>query len=129
VIRLLIDENVPVASVAWLRLQGHDVASILEEQPGAADIEIARWSAVSGRVIVTFDRDFGHLLYLGRLAVPAGLIFLRIVPTDPLEPGQIVQRVLDQLGEGVYGHLTAVDRRNARQRRLPEHGQLQRSTK
>jgi predicted nuclease of predicted toxin-antitoxin system len=119
VTRLLIDENVPLASTRLLRERGHDVISVQEERQGASDTEIAQWSAHTRRIIVTFDRDFGDSIYLGRMDIPAGVLFLRFVPSDELETGEIVDRLFVKLNDNVFGQMTSFDRRHARQRPLP----------
>jgi predicted nuclease of predicted toxin-antitoxin system len=118
VTRLLIDENVPLASTRLPRERGHDVISVQEERQGAADAEISRWSARTQRIIVTFDRDFGDSIHLGRIEIPAGVLFLRFVPSDELEAGEIVDRSLVKLNDNVFGQLTSADRWHARQRPL-----------
>jgi predicted nuclease of predicted toxin-antitoxin system len=114
----LADENVPAPSVTLLRRTGYDVISVLEERPGASDVEIIRWSAESGRVIITFDRDFGDLIFQRVVAPPAGVIFIRGAAASPTEPGELVARILEEIGPGVLGQLITVDRRHARLRSL-----------
>lgn len=57
-IRLLADENVPLASIRLLRTAGWDVAEVVR---GATDMAALALAAREQRVIVTFDRDFGRL--------------------------------------------------------------------
>ena len=59
--KLLADENIPLVSVRGLRDLGHDIVSIAEQSPGISDEEVLRLSRAQGRVIVTFDRDYGEL--------------------------------------------------------------------
>ena len=40
------------------------------------------------RVILTFDRDYGELLFRHRLGRPRGVIYFRYDPATPEEPGQ-----------------------------------------
>jgi hypothetical protein len=56
VIRFLLDENVPLASAARVRLAGHDVVQAIARETDRALLERA---TAERRVIVTFDRDFG----------------------------------------------------------------------
>jgi hypothetical protein len=41
-VRLLVDENVPVAAVRALRTAGHDVVFVTESHPGLPDIDVAK---------------------------------------------------------------------------------------
>ena len=59
--RLLVDENVPIASVIALRTAGHDVYSASEHDAGTADNVLLARAQEEGRLLVTFDRDFGDL--------------------------------------------------------------------
>jgi predicted nuclease of predicted toxin-antitoxin system len=113
----LADEHVPTATVTLLRLAGHEVLSVLEVRPGASDIEIIQWSAASGRVIITFDRDFGDLIFQRIVSPPAGVIFIRGA-ASPTEPGELVIRLLEEIGPGIFGQFITVDRRHARLRSL-----------
>ena len=81
--RLLADENVPGAVVATLRQQGHDVAWVLEDAPGSADPEVLERAQHDGRVLVTFDKDFGELAFRRGLAASVGVVLFRITLTSP----------------------------------------------
>lgn len=72
--RLLADENVPGAVVAALRQQGHDVAWIHEDAPGSPDPEVLERAQREGRVVVTFDKDFGELAFRRGLAASVGVV-------------------------------------------------------
>lgn len=65
--RLLANENIPLASVATLRRAAHDVVSVMERSPGFPDEEVLRLAHSEARIILTFDRDYGELVYRHRL--------------------------------------------------------------
>jgi predicted nuclease of predicted toxin-antitoxin system len=78
--RFLANENFPLASVIHLRAAGQDVVAVIQETPGARDPEVLHRAAADARVILTFDRDYGELIYRHRLPVPQGLsIFATIL--------------------------------------------------
>ena len=81
--RLLADQNVPGAVVAALRQQGHDVAWILEDAPGSPDPDVLERAQQDGRVLVTFDKDFGELAFHRGLAASVGIVLFRITLTSP----------------------------------------------
>jgi hypothetical protein len=63
-VRLLADENLPLAVVVALRSRGHDVVTIAESVlgSGAPDLEVLLHACVHGRAVVTLDRrDFFRL--------------------------------------------------------------------
>jgi predicted nuclease of predicted toxin-antitoxin system len=117
--RFLADENVPAASVRRLRAEGHDVASASEDAPGARDADVLARAAAEGRVVLTFDRDYGELLYRRAAPAPPGVVYLRFRPAHPEEPAE---RVLALLAAGAVareGHRTVLAHGHVRQRALP----------
>jgi len=83
--RLLLNENIPLASVRALREAGHDVLAITEYSPGITDQEVLQLAQRENRIVVTFDRDYGELIYRRGLPVPNGILYLRFSPKTPLE--------------------------------------------
>jgi predicted nuclease of predicted toxin-antitoxin system len=118
-VKLLANENVPLPSVTILRTAGFDVLSITETSPGIEDTEVLGLATAEQRVIVTFDRDYGELIYRLGLKPPSGVIYLRYQPRNPLEPAEqllILLRSPDLIFEGRF---TVVEREQIRQRPLP----------
>jgi len=89
-VRLLVNENIPLASVAALREAGHDVASITENSPGISDEAVMQRARADDRIIVTFDSDYGELVFRRRLPTPGGVLYLRFLPENPLEPASYI---------------------------------------
>jgi len=116
--RFLANENFPIASVRRLLSAGHDVVAILEVSPGARDLEVLAQASSDGRIILTFDRDYGELIYRRRLPVPPGLLYLRFAPVAPVEPAEAVLAIL-RAGIPLEGRFTIADRNRVRQRPLP----------
>jgi len=59
----LVDENAPRTIVEVLRNCGYDLLWIREYRRGMADEEIVRLSISENRIILTFDKDFGELIF------------------------------------------------------------------
>lgn len=118
--RLLADENVPLASVRALRSAGHDTASIAEEAPGSPDRAVLERAVAEDRILLTFDRDFGDLVYRRGASVPPGVILLRFIPLFPEEPAQLVLELSERSELVFRGQFTVVDRERIRQRSLPK---------
>lgn len=117
--RFLTDENVPAPSVQLLRRAGHDVAAIGELAPGIADEAVLAFARENGRVLITFDRDFGELVYHRGAPVPPGIIYLRVRPTSVTSAGEAVERLLRPSSIIIPGHFIVVDDDKVRQRPLP----------
>lgn len=86
--RFLANENFPMMSVVQLREAGYDVAYGSEDAPGAEDSLVLEPAVHEERIILTFDRDYGELIYRLRMPVPKGVVYFRYLPATPEEPAQ-----------------------------------------
>lgn len=115
----LADEHFPTSSTHLLRNAGYEVTAIVEESIAIADVEVMARAVLENRIILTFDRDYGELIYLRRLPAPAGVVHFRFLPSTPEEAGH---RLLALFGTGTVllaGHYTVIDQNQIRQRKLP----------
>jgi len=119
-IRFLANENFPMNSVRRLRTAGHDVAAIIKDAPGAKDEAVLARAVSEHRVILTFDRDYGELLYRRGLPAPAGVLYFRFTPASPEEPAEYLFELLNIDKLSLTGNFTVVERRRVRQRALPK---------
>ena len=71
------DENVEPAIDQWLRTLGHDVLSIRDSFAGIDDDEVLKHASESGRVLITYDRDFGEMVYRQGM-MHNGIVLLRM---------------------------------------------------
>ncbi len=74
--KFLADENIPLKVV---KRHGLDIISVAEIQIGMNDEDIAKLSEKEGAIIITFDKDFGEIIFR-RSIKSYGLILLRIPP-------------------------------------------------
>jgi len=77
--KFIADENILLKVVKRLRDEGLNITSIAEIQIGMDDEEIAKLSEKERAIIITFDKDFGEIIFK-RLIKPYGVILLRIPP-------------------------------------------------
>lgn len=117
-IAVLADENVPRASIAMLRESGIDVRSAAEAITGASDTQVLDLARSEGRLLLTFDRDFGELIYRHQHAAPPAVVYLRFVPTTPEEPASVFRNLLQHDDIDLKGRFTVVTRDQVRQRPL-----------
>jgi predicted nuclease of predicted toxin-antitoxin system len=61
--RFLVDECTGPAVAAWLKQQGHDVHSVYDQSPGAADDDLLDLAFRDNWILFTNDRDFGELIF------------------------------------------------------------------
>jgi len=117
--QFLANEDVPLASIRRLRAAGYNVASIIEDSPGAKDESVLSWAHAEQRIILTFDRDYGELIYRRRLPTPVGVAYFRFAP---ITPEALAERFIELLEVGhitLEGQFTVVGRSWVRQRPLP----------
>jgi len=112
----LANENFPLQSVRLLREAGHRVVSIIQEAPGGKDEDILKRSHTERLIILTFDRDYGELLYRHQALPPAGVVYFRFAPATSSEPAEILLNVMDKADLSVIGKFTIVERGRIRQR-------------
>ncbi len=117
--RLMANENFSLASVKLLRQTGYDITSILEDSPGIEDTEVLSRAVDEQRLILTFDRDYGELIYRLRLPAPMGVIYLSFHPRTPEEPALLLLQLFQSGDFQFEGKFTVVDREQVRQRPLP----------
>ncbi|HEY3876068.1 MAG TPA: DUF5615 family PIN-like protein [Candidatus Kapabacteria bacterium] len=113
---LLADENFPIDSVRILRDAGFDVESIQEDTPSLDDISILDRAVQSGRLLLTFDRDFGDLIFHKMLPAPIGVIYFRFDLITSDEPAPLFLDLVERLK--MEGYFTVVTRSTIRQRKL-----------
>lgn len=94
------------------------MVAISEESPGIKDSAVLLRASVEQRVIITFDRDYGELLYRHRLSSPGGIVYLRFAPLTPEEPAHYILRLLQVENLDFTGKFTVADRQRVRQRPL-----------
>lgn len=114
--RFLLDENVPLASAQRLRRAGYDVAQAASRETDRAVVERGR---AEQRLIVTFDRDFGFLVFRGGVPAPRGIVYFRSVPANPEAPAEELLTLLETPGIVLEGRLTMIERTRIRQRPMP----------
>lgn len=115
--KLLANENFPLPAVRLLQEAGVDVETVLDVMPAASDEEVLSYARRERRWIVTFDRDYGDLVFRKGMPPPPAIIYLRQEAYSPEKPAQLVQAIL-AMPEKVRGCFVVVTTRNVRYRRF-----------
>lgn len=115
--RILANENMPLASVQLLRAAGFDVKAVGIDMPGIADQDVLRIAVAEQRTIVTFDRDYGELIFRHGHRPPCGVIYLRWRRFRPDDPGRYLVDLLRSTTVDFGYALTVIDEDTIRQRR------------
>lgn len=94
-IKLLADENIPKKTVDALKQGNVDITSVADSSPGISDRAVIELANNENRIIITFDKDFGELIFRERLKVK-GLILLRFTPISPEHIAERIKHLLAQ---------------------------------
>ena len=116
--RFLANENIPLATIFQLRKKGFDIASVGLDAPSITDREVMQIASDENRTIITFDRDYGELIYKHDFRPPAGVIYLRMRNYQPEEPAELLLKLLNNPNLEFAGMFTVADERSVRQRKI-----------
>lgn len=81
--RYLANENFPAVMVRSLRNTGEDVLFAAETLVGAPDRQVLSAALEENRVVLTFDHDFGELVFHHREPPPPGVVLFRLGGLSP----------------------------------------------
>ena len=113
---LLLDENLPRSAGRVLAAEGHDVVFVADHTPAADDRRVRALAREQGRVLVTFDADFGELVFQHGEAPPQAIVYLRLHPIDGTVAGTMAAVALRDV---VQGCLVVCTRDGRRRRAFP----------
>ena len=117
--RLCANENIPEDCVHRLRQDGHDVFWIRETTPGVSDDAVLARAAAEDRLLITFDKDFGELVFRRGAKASQGVVLFRIPQPSAAAVAERVAVVLVSR-EDWPDHFSVVEESTIRMRRLPE---------
>ncbi len=111
--RYLANENFPELAVTAIRLRGHDVVWIREDDPGISDFEVLARATTEERILITLDKDFGELVFRLGLNAPSGIVLFRIPPRSASVIAQTAANILDSRSNWA-GHFSVVSENRVR---------------
>lgn len=86
----------------------------MEEFAGSSDEKILEISSQNKWVIITFDKDFGELIYKEKSDKPAGIILLRVIPKSPAYTLQVLKWLLLEEKLSFVGNFVVVNKDKVR---------------
>ena len=114
---LLADENQHPLVIARLRAAGYNVEALAETSSGMTDVDILRRADIASTILVTYDRDFGELIFKHGHAAPLAVLYTRL---SRAEPDYIADRLIALLAGGIaHGHITSVTKDGERVKPFP----------
>jgi predicted nuclease of predicted toxin-antitoxin system len=126
---ILLDQNVPLAIVAWLQQSRPQWDVKHTSQVGLDNTDddiIYEWAQQKQAIIITFDEDFADKRFFSTQDHP-GVVRLRVWPTTIEEIKDSLQRLLSEFKEeDLFGALVIIDRQRIRVRSgkikiIPDH--------
>ena len=119
--RFIADENFPGRAVNLLRRLGHDVIWVPADQPGMPDPAIFDWALRDGRIVLTFDKDFGKIARDADVSGPCGVILFRIAPPLATEEMPLLVQMIEQRSDW-SGCFAVIERDRIRIKPMSELG-------
>ena len=117
--RLCANENLPEDCITRLRQSGHDVLWIREARPGIPDVEVLKLAHAESRLLITFDKDFGELVFRNGSKASHGIVLFRIAQPSASAVAAKVVAVLASRDDWA-GCFSVVEDFAIRMRPLPE---------
>lgn len=115
--KLLANENFPLSSVKVLNEAGFDITAIGFDLTGILDKEVMEIAINENRTILTFDRDYGELIFQHGYKPQAGIIYLRWEDYQPNEPGEYLVELFKSEDIKFESMLTVISENTIRQRK------------
>ncbi|GAB3498640.1 hypothetical protein GCM10027341_20550 [Spirosoma knui] len=114
--RFLADENFPITSFRILQTFGYDIKHVAFDMPSVADADVTNFAIAEQRIILTFDGDYGTLIFKYGYR-PPGVIYFRLTNIAADEPAYILMNMLKE-GYSINNMHTVVENDKIRQRRI-----------
>lgn len=92
---------------------------MLESMRSVDDRHVLQAAIDTGTILLTFDRNFGEMIFARGHASPPGVVFVREVPRSLAQTIEAVREVINAPSPRIDGHFVSIDRK-ARYHPLPE---------
>mgnify|MGYP001560277112 FL=1 len=115
ILKLLADENFPLPVIHSLIEAGYDILSIAKISPGINDRAVLSLARETGRSLLTFDVDFGDLVFSHGAEPPTAILYFRL---HPIIAEELLTITLCALNEIQPGYFAVISREGIRLRKL-----------
>ncbi len=111
--KIIANENIPGNAVMELGKYGRDVLWVRESMPGVDDEVVLMTANRENRLAITFDKDFGELVFTGKIKLQTGVILFR---RKNLLPTAICRFIVDAINSRTdwFGHFSVVEEKKVR---------------
>jgi len=119
-VRFLADESCDFSVVRALRGAGHDVVAVAELWPRAEDTVVMERAVRGARILITEDKDFGHLVY-AKMRKTGGVMLIRFPAGSRGSLVDTVLNVVQARGTRLVGSFTVLQPGRVRTGPRPTH--------
>ena len=119
-LKFILDENVPLSIFKKLQTAGVDCILITEIQKGATDRKVLQIAKEQEKILVTFDKDFGYLIFRENVPIPKGIILLKFPMSSPEDSAERFWDFIVNYAERLEGNFIVVEENQIRIRSLPK---------
>ena len=116
--KLLANENFPLKSVQILHGKRFDIVHIGTDFSGIDDHQVIDLAIRESRTIITFDKDYGELIFKKGLKPNCGVIFLKWTNFLPEDPGLKLYHIFKGGKMQFHNALTVIDDKSIRQKKF-----------
>ena len=114
----LANENFPFPSIALLREQGYMVESIGKTYHGISDEEVLQIAFDKNLIILTFDSDYGELIFKYKKEAPPAVVYFRYKGSNATDVANLLLEILKKDEIQLFGKFTVIEHDAIRQRVL-----------
>ena len=115
--RFLANENFPAPSILLLENTGFEVLSISAIKSGASDFEVLDIAIKKNAIILTFDNDYGEIIFRIRPVIIPSVVFFRDKGANANNAGERLIKIIS-LGVELDGYYTTIESKSVRQRKI-----------
>ena len=94
------------------------MVSIAEIASGISDVSILKLEDIKHKILITYDRDFGELIFNKKLSSPRTVIYSRLGRAEPRFVADNIMLLLEQ--DLLDHHMYVIARDGVRSRPFPE---------
>jgi predicted nuclease of predicted toxin-antitoxin system len=113
----LANENFPKPSIQLLLDKGYKVFLVSEELSGISDMDVIFYASQRDQIILTFDKDYGEIIFRTKISNPVSVIFFRFKGKDPREAGSILLDLIENKEMKFENSFTVIEKDSIRQRK------------
>ncbi len=116
----LANENFPRPSILLLRDNGFEITSIQENFQSITDSQVLQIAKEKDLIILTFDKDYGELIFRYLNESPPSVVYYRYKGLNPLYAGEVLLEILRDGQIKLKNAFTVIDNKGIRQRFYPK---------